>query len=188
MHAASSCCLVAIGRLQVSSSPHWSPPGQFLTPIGCLWVGCLVTIGRLQVSSSLPIGCLLVGCLGAIGRLQVSSLPHWSPSGKFLTPIGCLWSASLSPLVAFRSVPHPHWLHLARLPCRHWPPSDRFLTPIGCLLVLGVGCLVFIGRLQVSSPPPHWSFSLSAASSPLVAVRSVPHLHWLSLCRLPCRH
>jgi hypothetical protein len=62
-------CLVAIGRLQVSSSPHWSPSGQFLTPIGCLSVGCLVAIGRLQVSSSPPIGCLLVGCLVAIGRL-----------------------------------------------------------------------------------------------------------------------
>jgi aryl hydrocarbon receptor nuclear translocator len=39
MHAASSCCLVAIGRLQVSSSHHWSPLGRFLTPIGCLLVG-----------------------------------------------------------------------------------------------------------------------------------------------------
>ncbi len=40
-------------------------------------------------------------CLVAIGRLQVSSSPL---------------------LVAFRAVPHPHWLSLGRLPCRHWSP------------------------------------------------------------------
>ena len=49
MHAASSCCLVAIGRLQVSSSSHWSPSGQFLTPH---WL----SLGRLPCRHWSPLG------------------------------------------------------------------------------------------------------------------------------------
>jgi hypothetical protein len=151
MHAASSCCLVAIGRLQVSSSPHWSPSGQFLTPIGCLLIGCLVAIGRQFLTPLVAFRAVPHPHWLSLGRLPCR---HWSPvphpigrlQGSSSPPLVVSWSAASSPLVAFRSVPHPYWLSLGRLPRRYWSPSGQFLTPIGCFLV---GCLVAIGHFRL---------------------------------------